>query len=250
MASQMRGHFYLGQPVQIYVDESGDLGWSFDRPYGKGGSSRFLTIAALIVPDQIDHLPERKIKELYNYGKWDPKREKKWVEMSAQARLTFAANAVKLCERHADISYRAIVVNKQNVNANFRRDSNKLYNYMIRLLLLNELAKHPHVTLVPDPRSIKVVNGHSLHDYLDALLYEMEANTVLETKFRNSRDCRSLQFADMLAGVVGTHYEFGKSDPFRALAEYLRPKTLFFSSDGDRRPGQEGEGRFSRPQPG
>lgn len=214
--------------LQIYVDESGDLGWSFEQPYGQGGSSRFLTIAALIVPDALDHLPKRKVKDLYNYAKWDPKREKKWVEMSADARSTFATNAVKLHEKYPAICYKAIVVNKQNVNVNFRRDSNKLYNYMIKLLLLDELAKHPYVTLIPDPRSIKVQNGRSLHHYLDGLLYEMEAPTALETVVRDSRDCRALQFADMLAGVVGTHYEFGKSDPYRTLARYLPTKNLFF----------------------
>jgi hypothetical protein len=227
----MRGHFHFEVSLQIYVDESGDLGWSFDKPYGQGGSSRFLTIAALIVPDDLDHLPKRKIKDLYTYAKWDPKREKKWVEMSTEARATFATNAVKLHEKHQSICYRAIVVNKQNVNANLRRDSNKLYNYMIRLLLLDELAKHAHVTLIPDPRSIKVQHGRSLHHYLDALLYEMQAPTTLETVERDSSDCRALQFTDMLAGVVGTHYEFGKSDPYRTLARYLPTKNLFFQHE-------------------
>ena len=212
----------------IYVDESGDLGWSFEHPYGHGGSSRYLTIAALLVPDELDHLPKRKVKDLYKYGKWDTKREKKWVEMSADARLSFAKAAVSLREKHVEIAYKAIVVNKRNVNANFRRDSNKLYNYMIRLLLLDEMAKHPFVTLVPDPRSIKVQNGNCLHHYLDAVLYEIEAATRLETVVRDSSDCLSLQFTDMLAGVVGSSYEFKKCEPLRALGRHMHIKTLFF----------------------
>lgn len=36
--------------MNVYFDESGDLGWSFDKPYGAGGSSRYLTIAFLIIP--------------------------------------------------------------------------------------------------------------------------------------------------------------------------------------------------------
>jgi hypothetical protein len=36
----------------IYLDESGELGWKFDAPYRKGGSSRYLTIASLVIsPD-------------------------------------------------------------------------------------------------------------------------------------------------------------------------------------------------------
>lgn len=214
--------------MQIYIDESGDLGWSFGQPYGQGGSSRYLTIAALLVPDDLDHLPRRKVKDLYRYGKWDIKREKKWVEMSNDARQTFAKNAVSLRKKHLGISYKAIAVKKQNVNESFRRDSNKLYNYMIRLLLLDEMAKHPFVTLIPDPRSIKVQNGNSLHHYLEMMLYEQEAPTHLETVVRDSKDCLCLQFADMLAGLVGSRYEFQKIEPYTILASNLQIKNLFF----------------------
>ena len=34
--------------VSVYLDESGDLGWKFDAPYRCGGSSRYLTISAII----------------------------------------------------------------------------------------------------------------------------------------------------------------------------------------------------------
>lgn len=54
----------------IYVDESGDLGWSFDLAYGRGGSSRYLTIAAMILPEMLDHLPERKVRHLYRQDYW------------------------------------------------------------------------------------------------------------------------------------------------------------------------------------
>lgn len=214
--------------VLIYVDESGDLGWSFDAPYGSQGSSRFLSIAALILPAQLDHLPSRKIRQLYNQGGWDTKREKKWVDMSANARATFANNAVKLQQVHNAIRYKAIVVNKQNVNVNFRRDSNKLYNYMLRILLLDEMAKYPHVTLIPDPRSIKVDSGKNLHHYLEMMLYEIQAPTQLECLTLDSKTTLNLQFADMLAGVVGNHFEFGKSLPWQVLAPHVDIKHLFF----------------------
>jgi len=229
MASCTHGAiFFADTPLQIYVDESGDLGWSFEQPYGQGGSSRYLTIAALLVPDELDHLPRRKVKDLYRYGKWDTKREKKWVEMSVDARLTFAKSAVLLHEKNPKIAYKTIAVKKQNVNANFRRDSNKLYNYMIRLLLLDDMVKHPFVTLIPDPRSIKVQNGNSLHHYLEMMLYEAEAQTQLQTVVRDSKDCLCLQFTDMLAGVVGSHYEFEKHEPYATLARHVHVKNLFF----------------------
>ena len=34
----------------VYFDESGDLGWTLDKPYRREGSSRFFTISYLIIP--------------------------------------------------------------------------------------------------------------------------------------------------------------------------------------------------------
>lgn len=212
----------------IYVDESGDLGWSFDLPYGRGGSSRYLTIAAMILPESLDHLPERKMRHLYRQGRWDSKREKKWVDMPANSRMTFAHGALALRQTSSQIIYRAIVVDKRNVNENFRRDSNKLYNYMLKLLLLDEMVKHLEVTLIPDPRSVKVENGKSLHHYLEMMLYERQAPTRLESIMLDSRCSLNLQFVDMLAGVVGNHYEFNKSEPWQVLAAQINLKQLFF----------------------
>jgi hypothetical protein len=41
--------------MNLYLDESGDLGWTLDKPYQAGGSSRYLTIATLIIPKTISH---------------------------------------------------------------------------------------------------------------------------------------------------------------------------------------------------
>ena len=62
-----------------------------------------------------------------------------------------------------------------------RQDPNKLYNYMVKLLLLEQMAKHDRVTFTPDPRSIKVDIGNSLHDYFQTeLWFTSESKTVLK----------------------------------------------------------------------
>ena len=124
--------------------------------------------------------------------------------------------------------YKAIVVYKQNVAAHLRSDSNKLYNYMLKLLLLDEMKKHARITLIPDPRSIKVESGNCLQHYLEMSLYEEGVATQLETLNRDSKSCLNLQFVDMLAGVVGTHYEFRKSVHLTALRPNCPVKQLFF----------------------
>lgn len=215
--------------ISIYLDESGDLGWTFSAPYRQGGSSRFLTIAALVTPINKKHLPERVIRGLYTDRKWSTAKEKKWADMSGGARDDFVARAVKLHQQHTDISFFAMVVNKQNVQAHIRKDPNLLYNYMIKLLLVKEMAKHPDVLLVPDPRTIKLESGNSMHDYLQTNLWFTEGvPTVLTTKPQDSKKTLALQFADMLSGVVQSHFEDGNVDHLNGLAGSICLKRLFF----------------------
>lgn len=112
----------------IYLDESGDLGWTFTAPYRHGGSSRYLTISALCAPPEKKHIPKRIIKDLYTKFKWNVGEEKKWALMSEVERKHFAELARKMCEGHADIRLIAIVVKKENVLGHIRADGNKLYN--------------------------------------------------------------------------------------------------------------------------
>lgn len=37
--------------MQIFLDESGDLGWTFNKPNRAGGSSRFITIAGIVIDE-------------------------------------------------------------------------------------------------------------------------------------------------------------------------------------------------------
>ncbi|MBG57456.1 MAG: hypothetical protein CMK46_04110 [Porticoccus sp.] len=214
----------------IYLDESGDLGWTFTAPYRAGGSSRHITIASLAVTPEKKHLPKRLIKKLYTKFKWPTSIEKKWADMSPTERVWFAKQARELCAKHPnDIRYLSITVKKENVQPHIRADANKLYNYMIGLSLLNEMAKHDAITFIPDPRSIKVESGNSLHDYLQTQLwFERQAATRLTTTPCDSASSRNVQFADMLSGIVQGHFEDGNSQPWTELRNNISYKTLFF----------------------
>jgi hypothetical protein len=216
--------------AHIYLDESGDTGWILDKPYTKGGSSRYLLIAACIVSPEKDHKPERILRQIYKHRKWNPGSEKKWARMSPDARTAFAKDAGKLANLNSDITYHVIVVDKRNVQQHIRQDSNKLYNYMVKMLLLDSMSTHDVVYFFPDPRSIKVESGNSLHDYLQTeLWFNLEVQTRLETTLRDSRNCLNLQFVDMIAGVAQSFFEFGYVRHWDYLREYVKLKTLFFT---------------------
>jgi hypothetical protein len=216
-------------PLTIFVDESGDLGWKFDQPYREGGSSRHLTIGSVCIPPGKEYLTRRVVRDLYDKFRWNTKKEKKWVDMSDVARTEFVRAARQLAEAHNDIHFHAITVKKENVQPHIRSDSNKLYNYMVRLSLLDRMALHASVTLVPDPRSIRVESGNSLSDYLQIeMWFTKKAQTAIYTKTRHSHQCEELQFADYLSGVVQSFHEDGERTNFAVLSSRIKQGRLYF----------------------
>lgn len=102
---------------------------------------------------------------------------------------------------------------------------------MIGLSLLDEMAQHRLAELYPDERAVKVASGNSLNDYLQTqLLFEKKVRTKLITRNRDSSKERNIQFADMLAGVVQSHYEDGNSAPWNILSPVIQVDRLFFPS--------------------
>lgn len=214
----------------VYLDESGDLGWTFDAPYRQGGSSRYLTVAALCVPAEKKHIPKRVIKALYHRFRWPTAVERKWTDMDSAERAAFAAAAARMCADHPDIHLHGITVKKERVEAHIRTDENKLYNYMIRLLILDCMVTQDRVTLVPDPRSIRVQSGSSLHDYLQIeLWFSRKVKTQLLTSPMDSRHSKGVQFADMLAGLIQQRFEDKRFEHIRTCIRHLRLKRLFFA---------------------
>ena len=196
---------------------------------GKGGSSRHLTISAIFAPEEKSDLPRRLVRSVYRKFGWPPSEEHKWCSMDADQRSVCAFEMRKLCESNPDIFLHAIVVKKQNVMAHIREDSNELYNYMIRLALLDRMSKHRVVTMIPDPRSVKAGSSNSLHDYLQAeLWFTKKSKTTLSAFSYDSAACKGIQLADFLAGMVQAHFEDDESRAFRTIQPKLKLNRLFF----------------------
>jgi hypothetical protein len=211
----------------IYLDESGDLGWTLDKPYGKGGSSQYLTLAAVLVPTHKTHLIARVVRGFYKARKRPQKHELKSVDLNAHERYSFVQDVLRLQASHPDILFKAITVCKSRVKPAFREHPNGLYNYMVKLMLLEAMGECPQVEFIPDSRSVKVDLKHALHDYLRTELAAADCVTRLSTTPQESKDHLEIQFADILASIVWSHFEF--SDPkFDPLKQVVGHKPLFF----------------------
>ncbi len=213
----------------IYFDESGELGWTFSKPFGKGGSSRYLTLAFLMIPIEKKFLTQRIVRKIYRIEKRNPKIELKGKDLTKKGRKYFANKINKLLQEHNDIKIFVITVRKENVLLHIRQDANKLYNYMIKLVLLNEIKKMPVVTLIPDPRSIKVESKNSLIDYLQiALWFEESSTTIIKQSYQDSRRNLNLQFVDFIAHIFWSKYELNNLNGFNILKSCVNFKELFF----------------------
>ena len=131
--------------THVYIDESGDLGFKFDRPFRKGGSSRYLTIAFLLIPKDSTYLIKRIVRSIYKKRKQQSSKELKGSELTFQEKEYIVKNTVVVLEQNPDISIFAMTVYKENVRESIQKDANKLYNYMIRLILLDKIVHRPTV---------------------------------------------------------------------------------------------------------
>jgi hypothetical protein len=215
--------------MNVYLDESGDLGWAFDKPYRSGGSSRFLTVVALIVPKPLAYLPKRIIKHIYQKRKSPTSVEIKGKDLSREEKILFGKEAVRMLKAQPTIHIGAITVKKQNVQPHIQSDSNKLYNYMVNFLLLEKIKDSPAVDFIPDPRTIKVKSGNSLIDYLQTQLwFEHNSATIIRHRPTESHQNLNLQFADFVSNIVWRRYEDNDYTAFRPLAAHIELKHLFF----------------------
>lgn len=219
--------------VLFYLDESGDLGWSLDMPFGQGGSSQHLTIATISSSIESNkHIGRFMKKAKKKYG-FDSKEEMKWIDLNEAQRLDFSENAANLVKEHDELNCYAIVVAKAGVNSALRNDKVLLYNYLIRKSLLDEIVKHSEVTLIPDPQGIAPNTGAPLHVYIQQMAYDRavdESRNVTTVGFKqtDSSTCFGIQFADMLAGIIQQKYEGINEEYFDHFAEVIDVKELFF----------------------
>ena len=150
--------------------------------------------------------------------------------MSNTYKSYVAEQLTQLVSKHLDIQIGAITVKKFNVQSHIRQDSNKLYNYMLRLSLLEIISNEPIVSLIRDNRSIKVKSGNSLVDYLQTeLCFELHSKTQIKDIPSDSKQVRNLILADWINNIVWGYYEDNNATAYNILKSVIKEKHLFFA---------------------
>ena len=112
--------------MHVYLDESGDMGWTFTKPYRSGGSSRYLCLAFLFLPKSKKKAARDLMSDLYRKYGWIS--EKKASDATESQLVDFAEMVLAMVAANPDIKVDCIVCKKENVQAHIRDDENKIYN--------------------------------------------------------------------------------------------------------------------------
>ena len=142
--------------MKVFIDESGDLGWKFDSPRNKKGSSKFFTIAGIICPENKEYLLSRLVTKIFRQWKILPNDEPKGHSFNDKQATLIAKRVLRLLNENEDIHLLAITVYKQNVYEHLREDQNSFYNYVMCGMLKKHVCNYPKLEIVPDKRSVKV----------------------------------------------------------------------------------------------
>lgn len=193
--------------ASIFLDESGCLGWVLDKPNGKGGSSRFIVLAAIVVPEGANKHLERLIRGFYKSRGRKASSELKSTELNNHDRITFARGLVRLKQNNPGFSYHAVVVEKGGVIASLINKTEVLYNHMAERMLNAPMALHTKVEFYPDQRTVKPRDKNALHNYLETRLAIDGHIVELRTTPSDSGTFKEIQATDYLAAIVGAKFE-------------------------------------------
>ncbi len=204
--------------MDLYLDESGDFGFTFEKPFRNGGSSRFMTFSFLLIPDQLSHLPRRIVRKLYKKKGQPPRIELKGRTLTSDERKYFAARATRLFSHNPEIRLFTVTIRKNTIKPAIRQDSGRLFDQVSRLGLLDKIKDAPKITFVSNPRSIRTKKGNHLADLLQTKLwFEKDADSIVLNSPKESLNELNLQFLDLIGHIVWKKYEDNETEAYDIL---------------------------------
>ncbi|RLB94124.1 MAG: hypothetical protein DRH50_06840 [Deltaproteobacteria bacterium] len=206
--------------MHVYVHRSGDLGFSLQRPFRNGGSSRYLTISFLLVHRKFSHLPGRIVRKLYNRRRRSGTDEVKGLDLTDPERIFVARKTRMLLGQYPEIELVCVTINKMTAKGEKGRDWGRVFRHVNRLVLMERVRGISDVMFIPDVRSVKNGNGISLSDHLQAeLWFDLQADTVIENRPRESLKTLNLQFIDWIGHIVWKRYEDDETAAYEILKD-------------------------------
>jgi Protein of unknown function (DUF3800) len=218
--------------MRIYIDESGDLGWTLDKPNRSGGSSKFVTITGIVISQDEEKYISRFIAEVYKKYNLTTNIEKKGANFIPEHSKYITSQINKIISKSNSLKIISITVNKLKVFDSLRKDKNIFYNYVLGLLLKSEIVQHNDVEIILDKRTIKVSHGESFPDYIKTEIWGQGLDINISCNFVESTKNKMIWFADWYANFIWRKHEDNESSSYDLLLKLpndrFLEKRLFF----------------------
>jgi hypothetical protein len=201
----------------IFIDESGDLGWNFEKENNNGGSSRYLTIGGVVIhSDEMKHL-KRLIRDIYKKYNLTPRIEKKGSSFSDSDGAYIIEKIRELInEKTPSLRLISITISKERVRDHLRKDTNILYNYILSALLedvFKQFKNSESVIMTLDSRTIKVSSGNSFSDYIKTKCwFEWELELNIEVHHDRSDINEGIWVADWISNWTWRSFDQKRED--------------------------------------
>lgn len=214
------------EEVNLYIDESGDL--------GTGG--RYFLICALEVQANLKKsLIKRAGRVIERYKK--ERHIKKTNEIKG-CRLKDAGRLElinKILYKGISVRYIVLDLKKTTMLLDKADDKNACYNYLIQLIVKKIVEENKYtnkINLYMDNRSVKIGNRLSLKPYLynKLVLEQLENDSDLrridfDINYFESESCYLIQWADIIANSLFKKYNSSNNSYY----EMIKPHIIFES---------------------
>jgi len=214
----------------VYIDESGDLGWKLENEYRKDGSSNFFTIAYIILPTEKEKHIGRVIKKFHE-DRGGSDKEIKATQIRKGRAKSLSKRIAAFLDRHNDIVIGSVTINKRKVPPKLANTDhqNILYNYMLQRGICSHIAHLAKVNVVPDKRSVPNGSQNSCAELLRSRLWiDLQSDIDINYTPKESHTTKGLMFIDWIANFVWRNYENQFEDAYKILSRHLQEDNLFF----------------------
>lgn len=202
----------------IYLDESGDLGFSFDK-----NSSKYFVITLFETS-----LSERELNKLIKISKErtikNPISRKYEIKGSCKntPHKTKIFLLKKLLLKEPNLKITSIIVNKEKINDNLRDKSRVFYNFISKEVLKEN--SNQKIKLILDKKDRKERFTQEMNKYL----VDTFESKKLDLSHEYSHCFAGLQIVDVFANSIFRNFERDETELFELIKNNLKLKKYYF----------------------
>ncbi len=207
----------------ILLDESGDLGFKFNK-----GSSKFFVVTVVFTKSK--RALEKVVKRVHG-GLC--KKFKKVGDLHAYQETPITKTRVLKEVNKKDCSILVIILNKRKVYTKFNDAKGILYNYVTNILLDRLFRKRPipsqePIVLIASRRETNKVLNQNFKSYLQQKITDKH-KLKLQIEISNPSAEKSLQAVDFISWAIFRKYETGEDTYYNLISSKIIEEAPLFS---------------------